>query len=161
MSYKIALYGKVAMLRGECPKCGGTALICDGKSGCCNAPINGDINGVERMSECRKRKQISDEIRNIVLKKQHWKCLYCNCDLTKPVWDERGQVYRATRINFDHFKPIAFSEESSEENIVACCAICNNIKGTLIFDSLFEAQHYIAIHKEFKNEGQRSQVHRM
>lgn len=57
-------------------------------------------------------------LREAILKREHGRCFYCQQKLTK------GQTW------FDHIVALARGGSPDEENVVACCQVCNRHKGT-------------------------------
>ncbi len=43
----------------------------------------------------------------------------------------------------DHFDPWIHSHSNALDNLIACCATCNSIAGSKVFDTFIEKQDYI------------------
>jgi 5-methylcytosine-specific restriction endonuclease McrA len=51
---------------------------------------------------------------------------------------------------WDHLVPYVYGYDNSDDNFVAACQICNNIKSSKLFSSLEEAREYINARLEAK-----------
>ena len=88
-----------------------------------------------------KRKRIFKSIKDIILKEQNYKCIFCGCDLGGYVL-KRGNLIKL-KTHFDHFIPWVYSRDNLYKNLNASCNICNQIKSDMCFDDLKQAAKYI------------------
>jgi hypothetical protein len=142
----LAYYGRIATLKLFCQECDAYAFVIDGKFTCCDKKVEDDGSVIKCK---RKRESISPFMRDILKKKeraeilshQNWQCLYCGKSL-------RGK----TQIAFDHVIPFSYSGESASKlNSIACCKLCNLIKGPRLFNSVEEARIYVINKLKEKN----------
>lgn len=142
MGKHIALYGNEALVRGYCRRCKETAFVIENKLQCCDAPLNGPVTKVKRISEpefARKIPKKSD--RDHVLYIQENKCIYCERSFNSYV--DKGKKYLKLTPTWDHFVPWIFNQDNNTENFVASCQICNGFKSAMIFESLDAAKIFI------------------
>lgn len=138
-----ALYGRVAMFRLKCPDCDSTALVVDGKFQCCGRALEikeGDRLNLRRMCEgYRIRRKPGAIARRQILSFQNNQCVYCGTSLSN------------AKIEWDHFICFAFSWHSGEDNFVAACRECNQIKHDLLFKDIEEARDYLLYQRLKRN----------
>jgi len=77
------------------------------------------------------------KIRNIVCRRDNYKCAYCGIDLlSSPMLFYFRSV--------DHLEAIGNGGNSLDiDNMVCCCNICNNMKGDYVANSIEDARQYI------------------
>ncbi len=69
------------------------------------------------------------------------RCAYCGRAFGSLVrWEGKGRFLGLT---FDHVFPVAAGGLNDRNNSVACCAVCNSIKGALVFESFAAARLYV------------------
>lgn len=143
----IAVYGNIQILRGQCPRCGGTALILDNIYRCCNIAFIGKIKGYKFEVECsNKRVQPPLHIQEYLLAKHDNHCLYCCKELGKYIKHRNKLVL--LKVTWDHFIPYSYLQDNPEDNWVLSCQICNGIKSNKIFETLKEAKEHIYAQRE-------------
>jgi 5-methylcytosine-specific restriction endonuclease McrA len=137
-------FGSNTMLRMKCPRCKKTALVIDAVIQCdCDYKIRKVPSEITFKRETHaevKRKKLSVYMKKEILQVQDYKCAYCDCNI---------QLDENT--HFDHFIPWVFSGNSRPYNMVASCALCNNIKYSHHFDTMEEARLYISQKRAKRN----------
>jgi 5-methylcytosine-specific restriction endonuclease McrA len=94
-----------------------------------------------------------DEGRKI-LERDDYVCRYCGLD-------GRASFENALVMRVDFVIPRAHKGKKTSENLVACCAPCNTIKGTRVHASFDEAKaHVLARREELRNAWQEKTAHR-
>lgn len=83
-----------------------------------------------------------------ILISQRGCCLYCGKPLDSVVFRKGESV--DLELQWDHAIPRAIRVIDEEENIVASCQICNNIKNDLVFETVDEAREWIYKRRERK-----------
>ena len=76
-----------------------------------------------------------------ILERDHFCCKYCGLD-------GKASFENALMMSVDFVMPRAHKGRKHPENLVACCRPCNMIKGTRVFKSLPDAQHYVLARRE-------------
>ncbi len=140
----LALYGNTAIVRRFCTECEGYAFVLDGVLACCDKPVDKrEITKIKRISDCveRRRHFVSRKKQVAILEAQQGCCFYCDRHFGTTVFS--GQREIALRIQWDHVNPFTYSLDNRDQNFVAACHICNNIKAALIFKSVDEARTFI------------------
>lgn len=138
-------FGSVAILRMPCPKCGFMSFVIDGKSACCDEPID-QPSKYRRKRESdgeQKRCQLSASKKEIIIESQDNKCIYCQRPFGTPVYCPKRKRVIIPEIHFDHFVCWSFSRNTSVGNMVAACSICNLIKGDKLFENIDYARAFI------------------
>lgn len=103
------------------------------------------------MARRRKVYRLRPELAARILTEQNARCLYCGLPLVAAVRKGNGVV--VTHLEWDHYIPYSYLEAHPEDNFVAACSLCNNIKHDSIFDTLEQARnHVIARRKQKKIE---------
>ena len=147
-----ALYGKVAIFRMECPDCGFTSLVIDGRSACCEAKLH-----MPKEYQVRRyasgdsfRKKFPIKIRRAVLEEQGYICFYCGVAFGESYWSPRSDALAQAQPGFDHFIPWIYCRSSTADNVVAACQTCNSIKSDLVFENRGEAIRFVRDRREAK-----------
>lgn len=78
----------------------------------------------------KERKKLTNEYNKRILNRDNYLCYYCN----------------DVAVTADHKTPISKGGFTTDENLVACCKFCNNIKDNM------EAEEFIALKKKFTDE---------
>lgn len=129
------IFGKIAMFRLFCEKCGGYALIVQGKYSCCGTAVQAEEEQryrIKRESEgSLNRHKPPGKLQTRILEAQNHQCIYCGSPLT------RGNAV------WDHFVCFVYSRNNDGTNMVAACSKCNLIKGALMFNSIEEARIHV------------------
>ena len=69
------------------------------------------------------------------------RCAYCGRSFGSLVeWKGKGRFLGLT---FDHVIPLAAGGPNTKSNSVACCTVCNGLKGGRVFDSFADARLYV------------------
>lgn len=141
--HAIALYGSVALERGQCPKCHGISIVRDGLYICCDAPVTGSAQILVRESmppQHRKTPSRNEKVR--ILTEQNNRCIYCGVEFNTYHWRHTKRIL--VRLNWDHRMPYKYSQNNTSSNFVAACHVCNGIKSDKVFTSLEETKAHIA-----------------
>lgn len=141
----IALYGNVALEKGYCPDCGSYAFVEKGILTCCDKILKDRPNTMEYVRECipeQARRKPSAKQRNKQLEEQDYRCFYCGRSIGSFVF--RGDKAIMLRIHWDHLVPYALTQNNNNSNFVAACHICNLFKSSHVFQTVEEAQVYLA-----------------
>lgn len=145
----VALYGNVALERGYCKSCQSMALIKNGKFACCDTPVNDTPSKFERQSEpLFARKTPSKHHKDRILEQQEHRCFYCG--VAFDTYRYRDGLPVLIRVHWDHQLPFTYSQNNRTENFVAACQVCNGIKSSHLFQTVEEAQVYIAGRRKAK-----------
>lgn len=141
--HAIALYGSVALERGYCESCEAMAIIKNGRFQCCNSPVENAPEKFERMSEpFYGRKTPAKAEKDKIVNQQGNGCFYCGVTFGS-IRFRRGLPF-IVKIQWDHKLPFAYSQNNRTENFVASCHVCNGIKSDHLFQTVEEAQVYLA-----------------
>lgn len=139
-------YGKVALKRVFCNGCDSYTLVRDGKKICCGSPYYenyGEIVGFKRECEAPGgARSCSPALRQRIIESQNHRCFYCDSMLSGYVKRDGQTIQLKTHI--DHQVPWAWIKNTTEQNLVAACHVCNHIKSSLMFSTLQECKDYIA-----------------
>lgn len=144
-------FGRVFVLRSRCPKCKQQALIIDGKMACCGTPANnpGEYKKKREAATERRRVNLTQLRKKDIILEQDNKCFYCGLPFGSEVWTPKnGNILLAPM--FDHVICWAYSGNSRPENMVASCRLCNNLKGSKLFENKEDAIEYIKKRREDK-----------
>ena len=76
-----------------------------------------------------------------ILERDDYRCQYCGLD-------GRASFDNALAMRVDFVVPRARKGKKSPDNLVACCAPCNTIKGTRVFPGFDEAKAYVLAQRE-------------
>jgi hypothetical protein len=145
----MALYGNVKLERGYCNKCKGMTIIKDGKYSCCDGLVYDTPAKFERVSEpFQGRRSPSLVEKNRILEKQENKCFYCGISFGS--FKLRNGKSILIEVEWDHRTPFAYSRNNKTENFVAACHVCNRLKSSRIFQTVEEAQVYLAERRKSK-----------
>jgi DNA-binding Lrp family transcriptional regulator len=83
---------------------------------------NDSFNCISRVYTANKRAKECITIEDVqnVLKRDNYKCIYCNKNLTKNNW------------HLDHVKPLSKNGKNEFNNLAASCKTCNLMKNSMI-----------------------------
>jgi hypothetical protein len=87
-----------------------------------------------------RRRPRNERQRNL-LAGQEYLCFYCTIPFGSVV-SKRGR-FVLTVVNYDHVLPFALLNANPDGNWVAACQICNQIKGSHVFQSIPEAREHV------------------
>lgn len=104
------------------------------------------LDGVTTPGEWHSRRKPPHAYRAALLEAQGHRCLYCGHPFGSTVWGDKGS--ERLKLNWDHFVPYRVLLSNPAENWIAACHLCNQIKRDREFDSLEEAQTFIALERE-------------
>lgn len=139
----VALYGNVGIERRYCDDCKRFAFVIDGRIQCCDERVESVLKKPRRrisdVVTARNHPRAKDQKR--ILREQDWKCFWCDKEFGKSVW--RKNVRTVLKVNWDHLVPFSYCANNNSSNFVASCQICNNIKHSLIFNSVEECRVHI------------------
>jgi 5-methylcytosine-specific restriction endonuclease McrA len=76
-----------------------------------------------------------------ILENQDHRCFYCARRFGSRVRSGRRTV--SLKLNWDHLVPFSYAQNNQTENFVAACHRCNAWKGSLVFQTLEDAQVYL------------------
>jgi len=76
-----------------------------------------------------------------ILERDHHCCKYCGLD-------GRKSFENALLMGVDFVVPRARKGRNAPSNLVACCRVCNRIKGRRIFDNFEAARAYVVAERE-------------
>ena len=71
-------------------------------------------------------------LKNRVLLRDRYQCVYC------------GETFPSSQLTLDHVQPRIRGGDGSEGNLVACCRVCNELKGGMA------AWAFLAKHPELR-----------
>ncbi len=147
---RLAVYGNVRMIRDYCPVCNDLVLFPRGKSACCGfAPLKAP--GRWEVVVPPHRRHPSQTRQDALLLEFGNGCAYCRMQFgTLVEWGKRRAVLRLV---WDHFIPFIATGDSSDENFRPACQLCNGLKRDRLFQSLEEAQGFVA--RSFDRKGVR------
>ena len=145
----IGIYGNTKILKGYCTACEGYAFVIKGELQCCDAPFTDTPSRYKREIEAEPRRRLPPlSERRARLLAQNNRCFYCERAFYSLVG--RGSRLVSLRIAWDHLVPYAYSQDNRTVNFVAACHVCNGLKGSLLFDTVAEAQIYLQSRREAK-----------
>lgn len=75
----------------------------------------------------RAKRSLAPSIRALILDRDAYTCGYCGYDAEA----------------VDHIVPYSYGGGDEEDNLIACCRICNNIAANHVFDTLEEKRSYV------------------
>ncbi len=87
------------------------------------------------------RRHPSPAKRAAILDEQRGLCLYCENSFGTAVL--RGGKGIVLRVVWDHFAPFSVFGDTTDENFVAACQVCNQFKGARIFQTVAEAADWL------------------
>ena len=138
----LAIYGNVTLQRGFCESCQTYAIVRNGRLQCCGTSYDKAPKKFERMSSPDAiRKSPPKKEKDQILRDQDNCCFYCGVRFGS-IRIRNGKPF-IVKINWDHKLPFAYSQNNCTSNFVAACHICNEIKSSLIFQTVEEAQLYL------------------
>ncbi len=148
-------YGHISIIRAECPDCEYPSFIINSMFVCCSLEATEDneilLNIIDERRESEgeaKRGRLKKIIKDYLIKSQNNRCIYCD-KLFGTIY-LYGQKPRLVKIHIDHFVSWKYSGDSSENNLVASCDLCNQIKSSLYFETFQEAYVYIRLELQRK-----------
>lgn len=136
----LAIFGNTRIYRGNCPKCNDFVLFPSGTSACCGVKPPKPPRRLEVVVPPHRRKP-SEKTQAELLEKFDQSCAYCQNPFGSLV--HRRDRSTQLRLVWDHFVPYSVSGDSSDENFVPACQLCNSLKRDLWFQSVEEARSYI------------------
>lgn len=80
------------------------------------------------------RRQLPDSLKGNINEEFQHRCAYCRMMIGGVVM-RRGRYY-LQEPEYDHFRPFSNSHDNSAGNYVLACSICNNLKGTDLYESI-------------------------
>jgi 5-methylcytosine-specific restriction endonuclease McrA len=102
------------------------------------------VHTIKREAEDRRaRRRISSAEKRKILWFQKNRCIICGHNFAKSVWFKKGGIFRPITLNFDHFIPVSFCQNTETRNLYALCSLCNQIKWSYMFDTVIDARKYI------------------
>ena len=144
----LSLYGSVPLVKGYCAECRNNAFIIDGKLQCCDTLIEMEkIKSVKRESE-GVGSRLTIRFKNKILDLQKHKCIICGVDFKANLFYRKKTRYYKVKIEYDHFIPRSFIPNNEINNIHAMCNLCNQYKGSKMFDTISDAAKYIIAKRE-------------
>lgn len=147
----LAVFGTVQVPRMFCQDCQQLAMVVSGYFQCCDNKCDEAPEMWKRESDLDgQRAQPSKRAMAAQLILQENRCLYCERTLGSHV-KYRGKAVRL-RMHFDHFFPLSYSRDNSNENFVIACHICNQIKSNKCFQTVEEVRLYVATKREQKEQ---------
>ena len=146
----IILFGNVSIPRAYCDECEVQSLIVHGHYNCCGRPVGHlvikrymRVSTPEYVRRGPKRK-----VKKIILNQQEDRCFYCGV-----LFGTEG-FRHATPIRishqWDHQLPFSLTQNNQAENFAAACHVCNGLKGSMVFQTLEEAQVWLALRRKDK-----------
>ena len=140
---RLSLYGNIAIAKGFCKECGGTAFIRHNRFVCCGAPATEEPTKTVRECEPEQRRHLPPKReRDRLLAEQGHRCFYC--DMPFNITRHRNGKPVGLKINWDHKLPWSATQNNSSANFVAACHVCNGIKSNLHFQTVDEARIALA-----------------
>ena len=137
------VFGAILLEKGWCETCGQYALILKGKLQCCERACTSKPTQWKRESLATgQRAKPTKEYQAEQLAAQGHRCFYCD-DLFGGYIRYRKQLVRV-ELAWDHLVPFAYLQGNPTHNFVAACRICNGIKSGKCFQTVHEANHYVA-----------------
>lgn len=145
----MALYGAVAIEKAYCKDCEDYSFVLDGKLVCCDKSPDRPPWRYRRVSEPEQHRKLPKiAARRAKLEEQEHRCLYCRRAFDSIVY-RKGKPVRL-RLHWDHMVPYAYGRDNHDANFAASCHICNHIKSDHCFQTVEEAQIYLAAKWEEK-----------
>ena len=145
----MSVYGNTSLERGYCENCKAMAIIRNGILQCCDSPINDLPTKFERVSNpSYGRKTPTKADKDRILRSQDNRCFYCGASFGSIRF--RHGIPLIIKIEWDHQLPFAYSQNNYANNFVASCKVCNGIKSDHIFQTIEEAQVYLAERRKSK-----------
>lgn len=140
----LALYGNLGLIRTWCGDCQCFALVINWEKQCCyNRIDDSQAAYMQRMSSPEQRRRLPPvNQRKEILQAQDHRCLYCERMFGSTVTRHHRKI--RLKINWDHFVPYAYSQNNAAYNFAAACHVCNQLKSSLMFQTVHEAQIYLA-----------------
>lgn len=141
----VRIYGNTKILAFKCPRairdrmahatevkcCGNIYRIREGAKLPCYRVTTGGA----------RRKGPTAAVMRAILLEQDDACLYCERRFGTFV-TYRDKI-KELRPRWDHFRPYCYDQDSSKENFVAACQLCNGIKSSKHFDTVDKARAWI------------------
>ena len=142
---EILICGGVILYRAKCPDCGEHNLSGNLKFTCCNCDNEYSLQPISmkkrKVSSADDSRYISNKIKHEVSKEQGHKCFWCERKFG--TWYYRKGLSNQLGVAFDHVIPYKYSKNSSEQNIVASCNLCNGWKSDMVFLSNEECRDFL------------------
>lgn len=143
------LYGKITLHSEFCEKCQSESFIINGKFRCCGSICEKEPTAWKRMSAtARRRPHWTVGLKEKLIDEQSQNCFWCGISFFRQEF--RNGFPAVKTIHIEHIEPFVFSADDSENNIVASCSICNQLKHDLMFKDIYECREYIQIHRTLK-----------
>ncbi|SRR6266496_713060 len=95
-----------------------------------------------------KRERPSAITQAIILKKQHYKCLYCKLLFGTGLY--KDGKFMTIDLEWDHLVPYSYLLANPINNWVAACQICNRLKYNKIFNFLYELKHWLVEERSYR-----------
>jgi 5-methylcytosine-specific restriction endonuclease McrA len=138
----VALYGNTRIVRVYCRDCDSWTFVLDGARQCCGTEVDKIPTRATRISETvAGRRRPPPSVQREILLEQEYRCFYCFQQFGTRVLIKNK--LRTLVVHWDHLVPYAYARNSSIENFVAACSICNGWKSSLVFQTVDEARLYI------------------
>ena len=144
-----ALFGRVRLTRQYCPNCDTEAFVVDNTLKCCDRKIEGKISitRVQRETDAVNQR-LAQSAKDRILQLQHYRCYICGTDLRCTLWYKKKKRFKPVTVQFDHFIPKSFCPNNDTENIYAMCNLCNQHKGSKMYDDREAAKKDIISRRE-------------
>lgn len=144
----LGVYGHIVLSKAWCADCACFSFVKRGCLQCCDARITGKPERWKRESLASGiRQKPTKDYQAAQLARQVDRCFYCFRTFGSYVLWHKKQ--RQLVIHWDHWVPFIYLQTNPEENFVAACQICNQIKHAKMFQTVQEARHYVAIQRNF------------
>lgn len=121
------------------------SFVVDNELTCCDTPLPKNYKiKVQRQGTTGCRKRPSAKAQKTLLEKYEQGCAYCHLKFGDVVVRDKAPLRPIVlKLAWDHRIPYAYSGDSSDENFVPSCHVCNGLKSSKIFDTLEECGEYL------------------
>lgn len=103
----------------------------------------------ERESATTQRRKIPNrEEREHILENQGYACFYCGVAFKSIRYRNNDPIL--IQLTWDHKLPYVIFQNSDPDNFVAACQVCNALKHDMVFQTLEDAQVFLAIRRKQK-----------
>lgn len=135
---KICLYGKVQLVLSYCKDCKYEVFIIDGKYSCCGKEFTEIVTEYKQVAYCTDSRFVSKSTKRKILESQGDCCIYCEEPFNSIKYRKDKEI--VLTVEFDHKIPYTMIQDSSKDNIVAACQVCNGIKSDTLYQNLNSAR---------------------
>lgn len=151
----LGVYDTIILKKEFCNDCQSYSIVRKGILLCCDKRSVADAETWKRESlSLGIRRGPSATYRHEQLDRQGNRCFYCLIYFGCLV-EWRGRSVKA-KTHWDHFVPYSYIQSNPDENFLASCQICNQIKSSKVFSTVEEVRSYVAIQKDLRKNKMRT-----